>query len=92
VAEELWEEARRLERLPDPSEAGARCGAQPDIAQRSSCGDGYRLAAFIARLALVESGEPAQVVGGRAASSCKLDRPLDPLWWLPQQLRPPQPR
>ncbi|NQV11504.1 MAG: isochorismate synthase [Cyanobacteria bacterium] len=88
VAEELWEEARRLEHLTDPSEVGARWERSPDIAQRSSWETGYRLAVQRA-LALVESGELRKLVVA-VRQQLQLDRQLDPLVLL-QQLRRHQP-
>jgi menaquinone-specific isochorismate synthase len=88
VAEELWEQARRLPVLPpDPCGADAG-GAWPAIRQRSSWQEGYR--SVVERgLELVEGGSLRKLVLA-VRQELLLDRPLDPLRLL-AQLRQRQP-
>jgi menaquinone-specific isochorismate synthase len=88
VAEELWEQARLLERLPVDREAELPLERGPGIASRSGWESGYREAVHQG-LALVESGALRKLVVA-VRQQLRLDRPLDPLLLL-AQLRHHQP-
>ncbi len=80
MAEELWEQARRLEQLPTDHEAELPLGRGPGIASRSPWEAGYREAVTRA-LELVESGALRKLVVA-VRQQLQLDRPLDPLQLL----------
>ena len=88
VAEELWEQAQRLERSSEHATAEAWRARRPDIAGRSSWETGYRVAVQRA-LELVENGDLLKLVVA-VRQHLQLDRPLDPLVLL-HQLRQHQP-
>jgi menaquinone-specific isochorismate synthase len=88
LAEELWEQAERLMRLPADPDASAGESGGPSICHRSSWQHGYR--SVVERgLELVESGQLRKLVLA-VRQQLLLDRPLDPLRLL-AQLRQRQP-
>ncbi len=88
VAEELWEQARRLEALPADPEAWAGLGHGPAVAQRSPWQEGYR-SAVERGLELVEAGALRKLVLA-VRQQLLLEAPLDPLQLL-AHLRQRQP-
>ena len=88
LAEELWEQAERLQQRPVTSYTAARAGSAPAVRQRSAWQAGYR--SVVERgLELVESGALRKLVLA-VRQELQLDRPLDPLQLL-AQLRQRQP-
>ncbi|MEB3165794.1 MAG: isochorismate synthase [Cyanobacteriota bacterium] len=88
VAEELWEEARRLSALPADAGLLEQNGTGPAIRHRSAWQAGYR--SVVERgLELVESGSLRKLVLA-VRQQVLLDRPLDPVGLL-AQLRQRQP-
>lgn len=88
LAEELWEQARRLSALPADPSALLDAGQGPLIRHRSAWQAGYR--SVVDRgLELVEGGELRKLVLA-VRQELHLDRPLDPLRLL-AQLRQRQP-
>ena len=88
LAEELWESARRLERLALAGDAAGEAGVQVAICQGSAWQQGYR-AALDRALDLVEAGELRKLVLA-VRQELRLDGPLDPLSLL-RPLRASQP-
>ena len=88
LAEELWEQAERLARLPADPDALGDGGGGPAIRHRSAWEPGYR--AVVERgLELVEGGALRKLVLA-VRQELLLDQPLDPLRLL-AQLRQRQP-
>ncbi|MFM2079820.1 MAG: hypothetical protein RLZZ589_1310 [Cyanobacteriota bacterium] len=88
LAEELWEQAERLMRLPADPDADVSESTGPSICHRSSWQHGYR--SVVERgLELVESGQLRKLVLA-VRQQLLLDRPLDPQRLL-AQLRQRQP-
>jgi len=88
LAEELWEQAERLQQRPATGYRPTSAGRAPAVRQRSAWQAGYR--SVVERgLELVESGALRKLVLA-VRQELQLDRPLDPLQLL-AQLRQRQP-